>query len=85
MSKYTITYTEELSIWASKDIDVDPQDFLDCRTEEEVLDKLDIYLMEAADFRLEYYWDSCDGTHDWKCPEEFLIEWRKLKGLNEKS
>lgn len=85
MSKYTVKYTEECSIWASQDIDIDPRNFLNCNTEKEVLDQLDIYLTETADFNLAHYWNSCDVCRDWECPEGFLDEWRELKGLNEKS
>ena len=63
------------------DYEIDPNDFLHCETEEELIDKVTDYLLDQAELKLPKNMDcECDEYLS-NIPNSFMEEWRQLKGI----
>lgn len=59
----------------SGNIVLDPHDFLECRSEDELNDEIELAIIEETGINSEY-------LDEWDVQEEFLDEWRTLKEEN---
>lgn len=80
MSKYTCYNEWSYGVTYGSSKDLEPKDFLNCEDEDELEDLISDVLsneptekIDSFDIGGRYH----DGVH---IPEEFLTEWRKLKG-----
>ena len=65
------------------DYEIDPNDFLHCETEEELIDEVTDYLFDQAELKLSKNMDcECDEYHS-NIPNSFIEEWRQLKGIKD--
>ena len=65
------------------DYEIDPNDFLHCETEEELIDAVTDYLLDQAELKLPKNMDcECDEYHS-NIPNSFMEEWRHLKGIKD--
>ena len=65
------------------DYEIDPNDFLHCETEEELIDEVTDYLLDQAELKLPKNMDcECDEYHT-NIPNSFIEEWRQLKSIKD--
>ena len=65
------------------DYEIDPNDFLHCETEEELIDEVTDYLLDQAELKLPKNMDcECDEYHS-NIPNSFMKEWRQLKDIED--
>ena len=65
------------------DYEIDPNDFLHCETEEELIDEVTDYLLDQAELKLPKNMDcECDEYHS-NIPNSFIEEWRQLKSIKD--
>lgn len=65
------------------DYEIDPNDFLHCETEEELIDEVTDYLLDQAELKLPKNMDcECDEYHS-NIPNSFMEEWRQLKDIED--
>lgn len=65
------------------DYEIDPNDFLHCETEEELIDEVTDYLLDQAELKLPKNMD-CECTEYLSnIPNSFMEEWRYLKGIED--
>ena len=65
------------------DYEIDPNDFLHCETEEELIDEVTDCLLNQAELKLPKNMDcECDEYHS-NIPNSFMEEWRQLKGTED--
>ena len=65
------------------DYEIDPNDFLHCETEEELIDEVTDCLLDQAELKLPKNMDcECDEYHS-NIPNSFMEEWRQLKGIKD--
>ena len=63
------------------DYEIDPNDFLHCETEEELIDEVTDYILDQAELKLPKNMDcECDEYHT-NIPNSFIEEWRQLKSI----
>ena len=63
------------------DYEIDPNDFLHCETEEELIDEVTDCLLNQAELKLPKNMDcECDEYLS-NIPNSFMEEWRQLKGI----
>ena len=76
--------TEEWGSYSAHwDYEIDPNDFLYCETEEELIDEVTDYLLDQAEFKLPKNIDcEWDGYHP-NIPNSFMEEWKQLKGIED--
>lgn len=65
------------------DYEIDPNDFLHCETEEELIDEVTDCLLDQTELKLPKNIDcECDEYHS-NIPNSFTEEWRHLKGIED--
>ena len=65
------------------DYEIDPNDFLHCETEEELIDEVTDYILDQAELKLPKNMDcECDEYHT-NIPNSFMEEWRQLKSIKD--
>ena len=65
------------------DYEIEPNDFLHCETEEELIDEVTDYLLDQAELKLPKNMDcECDEYHS-NIPNSFIEEWRQLKSIKD--
>ena len=65
------------------DYEIDPNDFLDCKDEEDLIDEVTDYLLDQAELKLPKNMDcECDEYHT-NIPNSFIEEWRHLKSIKD--
>lgn len=65
------------------DYEIDPNDFLHCETEEELIDEVTDCLLDQTELKLPKNIDcECDEYHS-NIPNSFMEEWRHLKGIED--
>ena len=65
------------------DYEIDPNDFLHCETEEELIDEVTDCLLDQVELKLPKNIDcECDEYHS-NIPNSFMEEWRHLKGIED--
>ena len=76
--------TEEWGSYSAHwDYEIDPNDFLHCKTEEELIDEATDYLLDQAELKLPKNMDcECDEYHT-NIPNSFIEEWKHLKSIKD--
>ena len=65
------------------DYEIDPNDFLYCKTEEELIDEVTDYLLDQAELKLPKNMDcECTEYHT-NIPNSFIEEWKQLKSIKD--
>ena len=65
------------------DYEIDPNDFLHCETEEELIDEVTDCLLDQAELKLPKNMDcECDEYHT-NIPNSFIEEWKHLKSIKD--
>lgn len=65
------------------DYEIDPNDFLHCETEEELIDEVTDYLLDQAELKLPKNMDCECNEYQSNIPNSFMEEWRHLKGIED--
>ena len=76
--------TEEWGSYSAYwDYEIDPNDFLHCETEDDLIDEVTDYLLDQVELKLPKNIDcECNEYHT-NIPNSFIEEWKHLKSIKD--